>query len=93
MSDRMKVKNREGGSILPHPGGASLFRLLLLSVTRLHTEFRVTRAMSNVMLKFRRYHSLRVRQENKICLSIFVDSLTHLLYLACRVLFLSRKVL
>lgn len=79
MRDRMKVKNRAGGYVLPHPGGALLFRLLLLSVTRLHTEFRVTRAMSKVMVKLRRYHSLQVRQENKTCLSIFVDSLTHLL--------------
>lgn len=52
-------EGRAGGAIIPHPGGAPLFRLLLLSVTRLHMELRATRAISRVMLKLRRYHSLR----------------------------------
>lgn len=49
----------KSGQVIPHPGGASVFRLLLRSVTRFHMELRVTRAMSNVMLKLRRYHSLQ----------------------------------
>lgn len=56
---RTESDDGAGGSVVPHPGGASVFRLLLLSVTRFHMELRVTRAMSNVMLKLRRYHSLQ----------------------------------
>lgn len=74
----LKVEKQGPASVLPHPGGVPPSRRLL-SVTRLHTEVRVTRAMSIVMLKFRRYHSLRARQQSQTCLALLVDSVPHLL--------------
>lgn len=41
------------------------FLPLCLSVTVVHMFFKATRAMSKVMVKFRRYHSLNVKREEK----------------------------
>lgn len=46
-------------------GGVLFFLLLCLSVTVVHMFFRATRAMSKVMVKLRRYHSLDVKRREK----------------------------
>lgn len=74
------TENKEGGRAL-HVLPVLFFLLLLRSLTLLHMLFRVTRAMSKVMVKLRRYHSLGnqrkgQRKEEEVCWTEWLQTLT-----------------